>query len=328
MSASAASPSLRVPPPLVSVISIFLNGDAFLSEAVESVLAQTCQDFELLLVDDGSTDSSTRIARDYAATHSGRVRYLEHPGHANLGMSATRNLGIAAARGRTIAFIDADDAWRPEKLEEQLAIMAAHPDVGMVCGAVNYWRSWAPGGQDVVIPTGHVADRTVPPPEAMLALYPLGAAAAPCPSDLLLRTDVVRAVGGFEAHFTGVRMMYEDQGFLAKLYLVAPVYFSGCNWTLYRQHAASCVAAVTGDGRYHEVRRYFLEWLATYIAARPSVDRKVVTALRRALRRYRQPRLDAVLRRTHAAGHRARNAPGAVGRVARRWCAALPQLRG
>ncbi len=312
MSAGAASPPPPTPSPLVSVISIFLNGEAFFVEAIESVLAQTCQDFELLLVDDGSTDGSTRIAREYAARHPGRVRYLEHPGHANRGMSATRNLGIAAARGRTIAFIDADDVWRPEKLEEQLAIMAAHPGIGMVCGAVNYWRSWAPGDQDVIVPTGHVTDRAVPPPEAMLALYPLGAAAAPCPSDLLLRADVVRAVGGFEAHFTGARMMYEDQGFLAKLYLAAPVYFSGRTWTLYRQHAASCVASVTGDGRYHEVRRYFLEWLETYVAARPDVDRRVAAALRRALRRYRRPRLDAALRR-------ARNAPGTAGRIARRW---------
>lgn len=305
--------------PLVSVISIFLNGDAFFAEAVDSVLAQTCQDFELLLVDDGSTDCSTGIARHYEATHPGRVRYLEHPGHANRGMSATRNLGIAAAQGRYIAFIDADDVWRSEKLNEQIAIMDAHPSAGMVCGAVNYWRSWASGGEDVIVPTGHLTDGMSPPPEAMLALYPLGVAAAPCPSDLLLRADIVRAVGSFEAHFTGAQMMYEDQGFLAKLYLRAPVYFSGRTWTLYRQHADSCVAAVTSDGRYHEVRRYFLEWLETYVAARPEVDRRVVAALQRSLRRYRRPKLDAALRGMRTAAHHLPGLPIAAGRMARKW---------
>ena len=303
--------------PLVSVIMIFWNAEAFFAEAVDSALAQTCGDFELLLADDGSTDRSTALARGYEAAHPGRVRYLEHPGHANRGMSATRNLGIAAARGRCIAFIDADDVWKPEKLAEQLAIMAAHPEAGMVCGAVEYWRSWSPDGEDAVVPTGHVADRLVPPPEAMLALYPLGSAAAPCPSDLLLRADAVRAIGGFEAHFTGPRMMYEDQAFLAKLYLSAPVYFSSRVWTRYRQHANSCVAAVTGDGRYHEVRRYFLEWLESHLAALPDVDRRVAAALQRALRPYRHPVLDAALRLPATLWRHARQAARAVKRRAR-----------
>ena len=299
-------------PPLVSVISIFLNGETFFAEAIDSVLGQTCQDFELLLVDDGSTDRSTQMAQAYSCAHAGRVRYLEHPGRANRGMSATRNLGIAAARGRYIAFIDADDVWRPEKLREQLALMAAHPAAGMVCGAVTYWSSWTPGGEDVIVPTGHVADRMTQPPEAIVELYPLGTAAAPCPSDLLLRADVVRAVGGFEAHFIGDRMMYEDQGFLAKLYLDAPVYFSSRTWTLYRQHATSCVAAVTGKGGYHEVRRYFLEWLETYVAARSDVDYRVAVLLRRALRCYRRPKLDASLRALRRIG---RATPIVVSRI-------------
>ena len=269
------------------------------------MLTQTCQDFELLLVDDGSTDRSTQLAREYEAVHPGRVRNLEHPGHVNRGMSATRNLGIAAAQGRYIAFIDADDVWISNKLEEQLAIMDAHPRVGMVCGAVNYWRSWSPGGEDVILPTGHVFDRMTLPPEVIVALYPLGDAAAPCPSDLLLRTEAVRAVGGFEAHLTGPRMMYEDQGFLARLYLSAPVYVSSRVWTHYRQHAKSCVAEVTSGGRYHEVRRYFLEWLETYLAALPGVDSRVGIALRRRLHPYRRPALNTMLLLLRRIGRRA-----------------------
>ena len=68
----------------------------------------------------------------------------------------------------------------------------------------------------MIVPTGHVINCLVMPPEASLALYPLGKAAAPCPSDMMLRRDAVNAVGGFEEHFTGPRQMYEDQAFPGK----------------------------------------------------------------------------------------------------------------
>ena len=277
--------------PLVSVVAIFLNGQPYLSDAVECVLAQDFQDFELLLVDDGSTDGSTRLALDYARRWPGRVIYLEHEGHSNRGMSASRNLGIRHARGKFLALIDADDIWRPTKLSEQVALLEQYPEVAMVSGAVSYWRSWA-GEEDVIIPTGHVQDKPVLPPEALLALYPLGRAAAPCPSDLMLRREIVLRLGGFEEHFTGIYGMYEDQAFLAKLYLNAPVYFSSKVWLDYRQHPDSCVAVTKRDGQYDKVRRYFLDWFSGYLDALPvAAPPKVRKAVRKALRPYRYPRL-------------------------------------
>lgn len=283
--------------PRVSVIIIFLNGEAFLPAAIQSVMDQSFQDFELLLCDDGSGADASGIAKDWAARYPGKVFYLEHPSHANRGMSATRNLGLAQARGEFIAFIDADDVWNEDKLAEQLAIMEAHPELGMVCGVVNYWSSWE-GGEDVLTPTGHVQDRVVLPPEASLNLYPLGTAPAPCPSDLLLRRDVVEAIGRFEAHFTGPRQMYEDQGFLAKLYLASPVWFSSKVWLNYRQHADSCVAEVTRDGRYDEVRQYFLTWFEGYLKDRPELATPELRgALDRAFWRYRSSLSDKIGRR-------------------------------
>ena len=277
-------------PPAVSVVVIFLDEEAFLEEAVESVLAQTYRDWELLLVDDGSTDRSPAIARSYAARRPGRVRYLEHPGHENRGMSATRNLGVTHARGRYVALLDADDVWRPEKLAEQVAVLEAHPRLGMVCGASEYWWSWAdPDRDDVVVPVGGPQDVVVEPPGLSLALYPLGEGAAPCPSGLVLRRSVVEAVGGFVEHFRGPYQLYEDQAFLAKVYLSTPVYVaSGC-WDRYRQHPDSCVARVTGAGQYDEVRRFFLEDLEGYLAGR-SPGPEVRAALGRALDPYRRPR--------------------------------------
>lgn len=279
--------------PRVSVITSFLNAERFLDEAIRSVLSQSFDDLELVLVDDGSTDRSSAIARGYADCKDGRVRYVEHEGHANRGTSASRNLGLQRARGEFVAFIDADDVWARDKLAEQVAIMDAHPQLAMVCGAVRYWGSWA-GGEDAIVPTGHSVNRIVPPPEASLALYPLGTAAAPCPSDLLLRHSVMEELGGFEEHFTGPRQLYEDQVFLTKLYLAAPVYFSDRVWLDYRQHDDSCVAVWKRQGRYHEVRSYFLEWLERYLkAAPPNIRHEVGPALRRALRRYRHPLLHA-----------------------------------
>lgn len=286
--------------PRVSVIMIFLNAERFIVEAIESVLGQDCRDLELLLVDDGSREECAAIARGYAERHAPFIRYLQHAGGKNRGMSASRNLGLSAAQAEFVAFIDADDVWVKSKLTQQLAIMQAHPELGLLTGAVRYWWSWQ-GGEDPVIPTGHVQDRVVLPPEAALELYPLGTAAAPCPSDLLLRKQAVARVGGFEEHFTGENQMYEDQGFLSKMYLTAPVYFSSKVWLNYRQHPDSCVSEVTRGGRYHAVRRYYLDWFTGYLARQPQRFEPVEKALGRARLVYEHPyvhRALALLERT------------------------------
>jgi glycosyltransferase involved in cell wall biosynthesis len=126
----------------VSVVMIFLNAAKFIEEAIESVFAQTYSSWELLLVDDGSTDASTEIARNYANQYVDQVRYLEHAGHKNRGMSASRNLGTRNCKGKCVAFLDADDLWLSHKLERQTAILESKPKVAMVYGATQYWYSW------------------------------------------------------------------------------------------------------------------------------------------------------------------------------------------
>src|SRR5262245_53982480 len=90
--------------PLVTAITIFLNEERFFEEAIQSVFNQTYDRWELLLVDDGSTDGSTQIARRCAERFPDKVRLLEHPRHENRGMSASRNLGLEYARGEFVAF--------------------------------------------------------------------------------------------------------------------------------------------------------------------------------------------------------------------------------
>src|SRR5262245_958639 len=179
--------------PLVSVIVIFLNGAKFITEAIKSVFEQTYHCWELFLVDDGSIDGSTQIARQYAERYPGKVCYLQHPDHQNRGMSASRNLGLAHARGDFIAFLDADDVWFPQKLGRQVAIMQAQPRAAMVYGTSQYWFSWtrdlADLGRDDIPALGVEPERLIePPPLLTLSLRSLARTA--CPSDLLVLRDI------------------------------------------------------------------------------------------------------------------------------------------
>jgi glycosyltransferase involved in cell wall biosynthesis len=285
--------------PTVSVVICFLNEERFLAQAVASVVAQTFADWELLLVDDGSSDGSSAIARQLAATDPDRIHYLDHAGHANLGLSASRNAGIARARGRFVAFLDADDIWYPPKLAQQVAILETHPSAAMVIGASNYWRSWSAQANrpDEIISVGAEADTLIAPPHLMTTLYPLGTGAAPPPSDLLLRRDVVRAVGGFEASFRGPLMLYEDQAFLSKIYRSHPVYVASACWDRYRLRDDSIVATSHADGRYWQVRSHFLRWLRRDLARTGGATPAVADALARAIHEARVKRV-----RTRLAG--------------------------
>src|SRR5664280_3075793 len=102
--------------PRVSVIIPAYNAEAFLARALRSVVAQTFDDYEIVLVDDGSTDGTAEIARSFK-----QARYFHQP---NRRQPATRNRGLKEAKGELIAFLDADDEWLPEKLERQLAFMS------------------------------------------------------------------------------------------------------------------------------------------------------------------------------------------------------------
>src|SRR5882724_10667425 len=103
--------------PVVSIVMIFRNAETFMEEAIESVFTQTYRNWELLLVDDGSSDASTSIASRYAAAYPAQVRYMEHPNHGHCGIARTRNLGIRSSVGEFVAFLDSDDIWLPDKLE-------------------------------------------------------------------------------------------------------------------------------------------------------------------------------------------------------------------
>ena len=277
--------------PGVSVVMPFLNAAQFMDEAIESVLSQTLSGVELLLIDDGSTDPSTGLAREYAMRFPERVRYFEHAGHVNLGKSASRNLGIAQARGRYLAFLDADDVFLPHKLAHQIDLLARHPEAVMVYGSTQYWASWETGKlllrRDKPGKLGVKTGRSYLPPDLLVA-WLRAPGIVPCICGLLARTEVVRATGAFDEQF---RDLYEDQVFLVKLLMAGAVYVeAGCG-ERYRQHAGSSSALAVAAGQYHPrrsnpARLKFLQWLQRYLGERGYLSAELQRAVDRALRPY------------------------------------------
>jgi glycosyltransferase involved in cell wall biosynthesis len=282
--------------PLVSVIVIFLNAERFLSEAVESVFAQTYDSWELMLVDDGSTDGSPEMARRYAERDSRRIRYLSHPNHQNRGMSPSRNLGLSHAKGDFIAFLDSDDVWFPQKLESQVAIMLAQPKAGIIYGSSQYWYSWTNDKADVLrdrTPSLGVGLEKLFAPPTLLTLSLQSVARTPCPSDFMIRREVVGDVGGFEEQAPN---LFEDQIFLAKVFLKSHVFVSEQCWDRYRQHPDSCVSIGARDGRKHSVGVVYFDWLEKYLLAKGVRDPELWSALRKKRFRYRHAGVYSALR--------------------------------
>jgi glycosyltransferase involved in cell wall biosynthesis len=272
----------------VSVVVPFLNAERFLRESVESVLAQTYASWELLLVDDGSSDGSSAIAREFARDHPDRIRHIEHPGHANRGISASRNLGIAEARGDLIAMLDADDVWLPGKLEHHVPLMDAHPDVGMLYGNSLYWYGWSGRADDASrdhLPYISASTNTVLDAKAMLLTQLRGECASPCPCAVMLQKSVAESVGGSDDAFRGT---HEDLVLYAKMMLAAPIFVVEGWWDRYRCYSGPSDSVTTieqKDGVLNTTRRRYLEWLADYLQEHGLGDsehyRLVVETIRR-----------------------------------------------
>ncbi len=273
----------NLPAPKVSVIVPLYNGVEFLDETLESVLAQTFRDFEIVIVDDKSNDGAFELAKQWAARYSDRIRVLTHPDHANRGASASRNLAMIEARADLFAFLDSDDTWPADKLAEQVDLFARHDELDLVGGAALYWRSWT-GGTDKLIKAGHRQDIVVPPVETALHTYPLGAAQAPCPSTLMVTRELIARIGGFEEEFIGPYAMYEDQALLIKCYLHGHVFMANSTYCQYRQHDQSVMAISRSTGGYNRVRRFFLDWLRSYLQRNNITDRRIRTKMNHAYR--------------------------------------------
>lgn len=117
--------------PQVSVCIALYNHEQFLSQTLESVLAQTFRDFEIIVVDDGSSDGSLKLLKSYAARYP-QIKVITHPNRSNKGISATTNLAIQESQGAYIAFIGSDDTWCHDRLERQVELLQKDLSLGLI----------------------------------------------------------------------------------------------------------------------------------------------------------------------------------------------------
>jgi glycosyltransferase involved in cell wall biosynthesis len=166
--------------PIVSAIIPTFDRWPMVKEAVESVLRQSCRDFELIVVDDGSADGT-------ASKLTGSGFDLRLISQTRKGVSAARNLGVQSARGKYVAFLDSDDLWQPRKLEIQLAYMEQHPEIA-ICQTEEVWlRNGVRVNAKVKHrkPSGDIFARSL---ELCLV----------SPSAVMIRKDFFETMGGFD----------------------------------------------------------------------------------------------------------------------------------
>jgi glycosyltransferase involved in cell wall biosynthesis len=176
------------------------EAEAFVAEAVESILQQTFADFEFLIFDDGSSDSSARIIQSYAAADA-RIRFFSKP---HLGYTRWLNEGVTEARGEFVARMDADDVSLPERLAAQVDFLRQRSDVVVTgCNILLMDMEGAPISRQV-LPTDH---------ETIERLLLDGVPGQICHPAALIRRDALRQVGGYRVEYETV----EDYDLLLRL---------------------------------------------------------------------------------------------------------------
>jgi glycosyltransferase involved in cell wall biosynthesis len=209
------------PPPPVSVVIPAYNRAASIGAAIDSVLRQTFTDFELVVVDDGSTDDTLAAARRITDP---RLRVIAAP-H-NMGAAGARNLGVAEARGTWIAFQDSDDEWLPEKLAKQMARLATPADsttgstnwVACYCGLLTVGALNARPGERTAL--RYVPDPSVKPVEGDI-LESLLVRNLISTQTLMVRRDLFLALGCFDEETTPI----EDWDLAVRLACRGPIAF-------------------------------------------------------------------------------------------------------
>lgn len=175
--------------PKLSVIVPAFNVAAFIAEAIASVRAQTLSDFEIIVIDDGSTDGTLEIVEEIQAKDAPDAQPIVLLKQRNRGQNVARNLGLGAARGDYIAFLDGDDRWLPRKLERHAAMLDARPDLDLTYSSYRFIND---AGQEIGIgPRGHAG---------ALSFSDLVRQAGGIRSTSLLvaRRTAIEAVGGFD----------------------------------------------------------------------------------------------------------------------------------
>ena len=218
------------PAPLVSVVMPVYNGERFLAEAIESILGQTFQDYEFLIIDDGSQDGSAAISQTYAERDS-RIRCIQL--RTNQGEAGARNAGIAAAAGRYVAMMDCDDVSLPERLQLQFDFLEANREIGAI----------GVGNQEVNEDLSPPFDYRLPQCHALILLSMLYGETAIARNSIMMRRELIIASGGYNPEFE----VATDYEFFLRIVWQVRMRYASLNTILYlyRQHEASIMGQAT-----------------------------------------------------------------------------------
>lgn len=260
--------------PLVSVILNVRNGAAFLREALDSVLAQTFADWELIVWDDRSTDASAQITAQY---DDPRIHYYLAAEETPLGQA--RDLAMRQAKGDWLAFIDQDDVWLPHKLEKQMALAA--PGVGLIYGRAVLFDSQRGNLRDY-----DYAHEFQPLPEGDIFAQLFRDACFIAMSSAVLRRSTVEEVGGIPEHIQVVPDYYLFVA-IARRYQARAVQELVCR---YRIHPGSMSASRRHRQRLHSEPLAILEQWAGYIDPRLAAYRRMTYSTTLALEEVRDRR--------------------------------------
>ena len=218
-----------MPMPLVSAIVPTYNAERFLAQALDSALAQTFTDFEIVIVNDGSTDTSAAIAAAYAARHPHIVRVIHQP---NQGLCHARNTALASARGKYFALLDADDVWLPHHLADCVALLERRPDLALVHADIERIDT---NGKSLGRATRYWDRMTLDP---FNALY-LRREHVCCPT-AVFRREAIERVGSFDPQFN--RLGCEDRDLWLRISDVARIAFIDDLHAQYRLHGSNMSA--------------------------------------------------------------------------------------
>jgi glycosyltransferase involved in cell wall biosynthesis len=245
----------------VSVIIPAFNCGRFLSETLESVFAQSFRDYEIVVVNDGSTDETEEVIRPYQS----RLIYIVQP---NKGLPAALNAGLKLAKGELIAILDADDIWHPDKLKEQVQLLDKHPQVGLcftnytTFGGSEPTTSWFADHDALVwkYPHRRVSDHNylLTGPSVLLDL--LTVQALPKPSSLMFRRKCIDRVGYFDESLTFI----QDTQICLRIGKHFPFAFTDL-CLLHRRIRENSLASIQSDRKYVLEHIHMLEKLGNWI---------------------------------------------------------------
>ena len=264
----------------VSIIIPFFNREQFLAESVESLLAQTFQNWELILIDDGSTDNSSIIAQEFVNKYPTKIFLYSHKNGENRGASSSRNLGIKSANGDFITFLDSDDVFLPHTLEIEIAAFEQNPQADVVCGTLQYWFSWTEKHdkkeRDFFVDLGVSTEKLYKPPKLLVHNLRAGGR-KPGIGCVILKSEFAKQFDLFEDDFVYVG---EDQIFWAITSLYAKIYVLEDCLAKYRQHSRSSNASVFESGDANADLEKFSVWLENYLIENKIEDQEVWKALK------------------------------------------------